>query len=182
MGDGVAALEPCSGCGRHVRVSESACPFCGTSLDFSNVPAQLYPTERLSRAAMMSFRNLVAAGVVGATTAVSACELPTATAMYGAPCTDDCQPQGGTAGTAGVAGSGASPSGGSGGRGGSGGQSGSATTGGNAGNGNSGGAAGSGAGAGGSGGGGGSGGSDGGAGAGGEGGFGEGGQGGEGGG
>ena len=101
-----------------MRVSEHACPFCTAPLDFSDVPAQLLPTERLSRSKMVSFRTLVGAGVLGATAAVAGCDdVGQAQAIYGAPCMPpDCGPVGGSAGGGGTsfAGSGAATSGGGG--------------------------------------------------------------------
>ena len=61
----VYPLVPCPSCDRHVRASESACPFCKNSLpegmESRAVPAA---TQRLSRAAAFVF---------GATVAVTGC-------------------------------------------------------------------------------------------------------------
>jgi hypothetical protein len=50
-------LAPCPACARHVRVSETACPFCGSvlaeSLRESAAPAP--PGVRLTRAALFAF-------------------------------------------------------------------------------------------------------------------------------
>lgn len=71
-------LVPCSSCGRHVRASEEACPFCGAhvSCDASNTAV---PTSkaRLGRAALFAFGATIAA------TTASAC------ALYGAPAPPD---------------------------------------------------------------------------------------------
>jgi hypothetical protein len=50
-------LSACEGCGRHIRVSEGACPFCGatTSATFRAKAAPQPPTRRLSRAALIVF-------------------------------------------------------------------------------------------------------------------------------
>jgi hypothetical protein len=50
-------LRACAKCSRHVRVSESACPFCGVALSeaFRASPAPLPPRARLSRAALFAF-------------------------------------------------------------------------------------------------------------------------------
>jgi hypothetical protein len=61
-------LELCSGCQRHVRVTETACPFCGHALDFATTPAPALPKNRLGRAATFAF----GASIVGVT-AVVAC-------------------------------------------------------------------------------------------------------------
>ena len=79
-------LVPCPDCSRHVRRSETACPFCGTA--FSDVvaqaPARRMPTVRLGRAALFTF----AAASIGA----AACG------------GDDGAPGPGTGGTAGASG------------------------------------------------------------------------------
>jgi hypothetical protein len=58
-------LLPCDACNRHVRASDTRCPFCDAAVNAARaavVPA--VPTERLSRAAMFVF---------GATVAAAAC-------------------------------------------------------------------------------------------------------------
>jgi len=49
-------LAPCSACGRHVRVTEDACPFCGAALAASlrGSAAPVAPSVRLSRAALFA--------------------------------------------------------------------------------------------------------------------------------
>ena len=37
----LAAMLVCHGCHRHVRVSETECPFCGTDIDTMPAPAPL---------------------------------------------------------------------------------------------------------------------------------------------
>jgi hypothetical protein len=58
-------LKACPSCGRHARISESACPFCGSSLPESfHVPPPFgRPAGRLRRAALISFG--AAAGAAG---------------------------------------------------------------------------------------------------------------------
>lgn len=60
----VGSLVPCPSCQRHVRVGESACPFCKGALSSaatSRVTAG--PTQRLGRAAIFAFSaSLAAAG------------------------------------------------------------------------------------------------------------------------
>ena len=58
-----APLCPCPGCSRHVKTSESACPFCKRELAgaFQSAPSSLAPAARLSRAALFA---LGAGGVV----------------------------------------------------------------------------------------------------------------------
>jgi hypothetical protein len=50
-------LRACSNCARHVRVSEEACPFCGSVLadSFRAAPAPQAPGARLTRAALFAF-------------------------------------------------------------------------------------------------------------------------------
>ncbi|HVU04333.1 MAG TPA: AgmX/PglI C-terminal domain-containing protein [Polyangiaceae bacterium] len=50
-------LAPCPGCSRHVRTTETACPFCDGDLRqaFSAWAPPRLPTERLSRAALAAF-------------------------------------------------------------------------------------------------------------------------------
>ena len=50
-------LVPCPECNRHVRVSDSECPFCALPLDLSATPPPRLPSERLSRAATLAFKN-----------------------------------------------------------------------------------------------------------------------------
>jgi hypothetical protein len=45
-------LRPCPSCARHVRVSETACPFCLATVDLAGGPAPVPPAVRLSRAAL----------------------------------------------------------------------------------------------------------------------------------
>jgi hypothetical protein len=50
-------LAMCPSCARHVRVDESACPFCQASLsdEFRATPPRPRPAVRLSRAALYAF-------------------------------------------------------------------------------------------------------------------------------
>lgn len=50
-------LEPCPECHRHVRVSETSCPFCTHSVAavFANRAPRLAPRTRLGRAATFTF-------------------------------------------------------------------------------------------------------------------------------
>jgi hypothetical protein len=58
------ALVPCPACSRHLRRSETACPFCGTAVmeAMALVPERAMPTTRLGRSALFAF----AAASVGA--------------------------------------------------------------------------------------------------------------------
>jgi hypothetical protein len=58
-------LVPCSGCLRHVRASESSCPFCGVALDHAAVSEPVLPTKRLGRAALFAFGATLAASITG---------------------------------------------------------------------------------------------------------------------
>ena len=56
-------LVQCAGCGRHVRASESQCPFCGVTLE-SDLASRAVPStsRRLGRGAMFVFATTVAIG------------------------------------------------------------------------------------------------------------------------
>lgn len=81
-------LLPCDSCDRHVRVSESACPFCGAPRRaVAAPPGALDLPTRLSRSAIVA---LAAAALAGPTACggQSAAEPPPDTPvapMYGAP-------------------------------------------------------------------------------------------------
>ncbi len=72
------SLHPCPSCGRHVRRSETTCPFCATALSFAGVPERGVPAVRLGRAATFAFGAAVA--TAGAASLVG-CAAP----AYGAP-------------------------------------------------------------------------------------------------
>lgn len=55
-------LEPCPHCQRHVKISETACPFCGGSLADLTAPPRFAPAARLGRAAVFAFGVAAAQG------------------------------------------------------------------------------------------------------------------------
>jgi hypothetical protein len=60
-------LVPCPECSRHVRASETECPFCALPLDLAGTPEPELPRGRLSRAATLAFgATLVSATVLAA--------------------------------------------------------------------------------------------------------------------
>jgi hypothetical protein len=60
-------LVPCPECNRHVRVTETACPFCALPLDLGASPEPQLPRTRLSRAATFAFgATLVSASALAA--------------------------------------------------------------------------------------------------------------------
>ena len=61
-------LVPCPGCQRHIRVVETACPFCSQELALQNVPPRPLPRSRLGRAKTFWF----GATLAGAT-AIASC-------------------------------------------------------------------------------------------------------------
>jgi hypothetical protein len=67
---GTARLRPCPTCGRHARVSEEACPFCGQRFDdaFRSPPTLQAPTRRLTRAAIFALGSGTAALAPGCST------------------------------------------------------------------------------------------------------------------
>ena len=73
----MAQLLPCPSCSRHVRRTESGCPFCGGALAFAEEPTRAMPTQRLGRAATFAFGAAVA-------TTLSACA-GNPVPLYGAP-------------------------------------------------------------------------------------------------
>jgi len=54
-------LSPCTSCGRHVRETETKCPFCDAP--FAAPMASREPTTRLGRAAMFAFRATAVAAI-----------------------------------------------------------------------------------------------------------------------
>src|SRR5450432_2985721 len=85
-------LVPCPECSRHVRVSETECPFCALPLNLAGTPEPQLPKTRLGRAATFAFgATLVSA------TALSACRSDG----------DDGAGNAGTGGTSSTAGTGA---------------------------------------------------------------------------
>lgn len=61
------SLRPCASCGRHVRASERACPFCAATLAPTSASAQP-AVGRLGRAAIFAF------GAAASTVAVASIE------------------------------------------------------------------------------------------------------------
>lgn len=94
------SLLACPECNRHIRTSESVCPFCSADVAAAMASAapRVMPAERLSRAAMMAF----AAASLGA----AACGSEVVTPLYGAPMPPDGSVNAGGAGGAGGASSG----------------------------------------------------------------------------
>jgi len=60
-------LFACSGCARHIRATESGCPFCGVANTHAP-PERSTPTKRLGRAALFAF-----GAAVSTTVALSGC-------------------------------------------------------------------------------------------------------------
>ncbi len=77
----MAFLLPCPSCARHVRRTESACPFCHGALFFADAPLPRLPEVRLGRAATFAFGAAVA-------TSVAACSGGAPVPLYGAPAVD----------------------------------------------------------------------------------------------
>jgi hypothetical protein len=79
-------LVPCPECSRHVRVSETECPFCAVPLDLAGTPAPQLPRGRLSRAATLAFgATLVSASALASCSSDS--DTGTGTGNAGAPST-----------------------------------------------------------------------------------------------
>ena len=75
-----ADLFPCPGCARHVRVSETVCPFCHGALNdgFRSQRAPGPPAMRLGRAALLA----VGAGTIAL---ASSCSSASVKPPYGGP-------------------------------------------------------------------------------------------------
>jgi hypothetical protein len=81
-------LLACPSCARHVRSTETACPFCATALTASPaggepVPAARVASKRLSRAALFALGATAAAAVACSSTTDS-----NTVAIYGGPPAD----------------------------------------------------------------------------------------------
>ncbi len=63
------SLRPCTRCARHVRNTESCCPFCATALELVSERAPIV-LPRAGRAAIMAFGVLVTGADAGCDTAV----------------------------------------------------------------------------------------------------------------
>jgi hypothetical protein len=61
-------LLACPGCARHVRRTETCCPFCTAALDFSAVPPRPVPRTRLGRGAVFAFGAALSGQLAGCTT------------------------------------------------------------------------------------------------------------------
>ncbi len=83
------ALVPCPACARHVRSSESACPFCAAKIEAANRPVPGASGRRLERLAAFTFATTLA--VTGCSlageddTSKSEDELASIMPMYGMP-------------------------------------------------------------------------------------------------
>lgn len=53
-------LVSCEGCQRHVRATESACPFCGSTIDAPPEAPRTRSVKRLGRAALFAFGTSLA--------------------------------------------------------------------------------------------------------------------------
>lgn len=51
----MSELTPCPECQRHVRKTETSCPFCSQALSLSHLTEQVLPRSRLGRAATFAF-------------------------------------------------------------------------------------------------------------------------------
>jgi hypothetical protein len=64
-------LEACPACGRHIRKTESLCPFCAADVaaHLAALPPRALPTARLGRAALFAFATASAGSLACATDA-----------------------------------------------------------------------------------------------------------------
>jgi hypothetical protein len=72
-------FAPCPSCARHVKRSDSACPFCGAEVPHVSARAVRVAVGRLSRSA------LFAASAAGLALATTECENPQPLPPYGQP-------------------------------------------------------------------------------------------------
>jgi hypothetical protein len=95
----MSQLTPCPECQRHIRKTETQCPFCAAAVSLAHIAPPAMPRMRLGRAATFAF----GASVVGVT-ALIACDSDDggAVAVYGGP------PAAGAGGSAGSPSSGGS--------------------------------------------------------------------------
>src|SRR5690349_14903915 len=78
----MSQLVPCPECQRHVRKTETRCPFCSASVSLAHVPSPVLPSRRLGRAATFAF----GASIVGAAAIVSCSDDEgDSRAIYGGP-------------------------------------------------------------------------------------------------
>jgi hypothetical protein len=59
------ALIACPGCARHVRRTETSCPFCHAALDLTAVADRPVPRTRLSRSAAFAFGAALSTQLTG---------------------------------------------------------------------------------------------------------------------
>lgn len=85
-------LAPCTGCRRHVRMSESACPFCG-ALPSAAASEVAGPMGRMSRAALLA-AGLAIAGCHSEPQAIPVAKDPAATKPAPTPSTTASAPPG----------------------------------------------------------------------------------------
>ncbi len=86
-----AHLRACATCARHVRVTETSCPFCGFALrpEHRGAPAPQPPRASLTRAALFAFGTGTLAFAPGCSSSSSPVQEPDASqvqdAAYGGP-------------------------------------------------------------------------------------------------
>lgn len=85
-----ATFTPCLSCARHVRQSDSTCPFCGNEVPHLSVPAIRVAVGRLSRSA------LFAASAAGWALATTDCSSSSPQPAYGGVDAGSLQPMYGT--------------------------------------------------------------------------------------
>ncbi len=79
----MSLLAPCPSCRRHVRVVESACPFCSAAIDPQRIAPRAMPTQRLGRAAVAAFGALVVTAAPGCGTSTTPPDAYHDDAFYG---------------------------------------------------------------------------------------------------
>lgn len=70
------SLRECTSCQRHVKRTDTACPFCGEAMTPAAAPVAPLPRARLGRAALVA---------LGASALTMGCDEPGPRAVYGGP-------------------------------------------------------------------------------------------------
>ena len=89
----MSQLHPCPSCARHVKKSETDCPFCGSAISLAGAPGRARPTQRMGRAATFAFGVATSLAACGGTPAPTGTDANTSidsgvVPLYGGPPVD----------------------------------------------------------------------------------------------
>ena len=79
----MSALAPCTACRRHVRVDETTCPFCRSTLALRAIEPRGIAAQRLGRAAIFTFGAVAIGAAPGCSTATTPADDAGTDAYYG---------------------------------------------------------------------------------------------------